>query len=75
VNVANGGDYGNGDIRRFRLEVSWQPNTTYFILTDPRWIMLGGNPAGALNDGGPTGVVSERHPGSRPAYCPETCLV
>ncbi|MDF7822600.1 sulfatase-like hydrolase/transferase [Pontiellaceae bacterium B12227] len=27
------------------------PNTTYFVLTDPGWITLGGKPAGALNDG------------------------
>jgi arylsulfatase len=28
-----------------------KPNTTYFLLTDPHWITLGGKPAQALNDG------------------------
>jgi arylsulfatase A-like enzyme len=28
-----------------------KPNTTYFVLTDPGWITLGGKPAGTLNDG------------------------
>jgi len=28
-----------------------EANTTYFVLTDPHWITLGGRPAGALNDG------------------------
>lgn len=28
-----------------------KPNTTYFLLTDPGWITLGGKPAGAINDG------------------------
>jgi arylsulfatase len=28
-----------------------EPNTTYFVLTDPNWITLGGKPARALNDG------------------------
>ncbi len=28
-----------------------EPNTTYFVLTDPGWITLGGKPAGPLNDG------------------------
>lgn len=28
-----------------------KPNTTYFALTDPGWITLGGKPAGSLNDG------------------------
>jgi hypothetical protein len=29
-----------------------KPYTTYFVLADWGWITLGGNPAGALNDGG-----------------------
>jgi arylsulfatase len=28
-----------------------EPDTTYFILTDPHWITIGGKPARALNDG------------------------
>lgn len=28
-----------------------KPGTTYFVLTDPGWITLGGKPTGALNDG------------------------
>jgi arylsulfatase len=28
-----------------------KPDTGYFVLTDPGWITLGGQPAGALNDG------------------------
>jgi arylsulfatase len=28
-----------------------KPGTTYFVLTDPGWITLGGKPAAALNDG------------------------
>lgn len=28
-----------------------KPNTTYFVLSDYRWITLGGKPAGAFNDG------------------------
>ena len=28
-----------------------EPNTTYFLLTDPQWITVGGKPAGPFNDG------------------------